>query len=210
MDAQEFRRLMRLAWHELRTPVTVLDGLVKMIRTGRAGVVDSGVDAVLAQTESHLQHIKRTVNGVGRFGGAYTVLDAIEACAAVVPGLLVVKGSDEARIVAAPLDGFAAYLFTLLDSLPGANSEAFSATAEVLVTPKRCRVFLGPTERSGRKAWRHTGVKQRACARVAGLADSLAELQKAGCAVTFYEHINGAGLIEVRWTRPLTNLRRGR
>lgn len=197
---------MRLAWHELRTPVTVTAGLVRMIRAGRAGVVDGGIDTVLARIELDLQRISRLVNALGGLGGAdavNTVVGAIDACAAFVPGLIV-EASDEARIVAAPLDGFAAHLLTLLHSLPGADSDAFTLMAEVLVTPERCRVLLGPADRSPRKDWRHAGVKQQACARLPGLAASVAALQKAGCTVTFCEHTSGTGLIEVRWTRPFT------
>jgi hypothetical protein len=200
---------MRLAWHELRTPVTTLAGYVRMIRAGRAGVVDGGVDAVLAEIEPNLRRVSRLVSAVRGFGDADTVVEAIDACAALVPGLIV-KASDEARIVAAPLDGFAVHLLTLLHSLPGADGDAFTVTAEVLVSPERCRVFFGPADRSARKDWRHAGVKQQACARLRGLAASVAALQKAGCTLTFCEHSSGTGLIKVRWTRPLTNLHRGR
>jgi hypothetical protein len=209
VDAQEFYGLMRLAWHELRTPVSVVGACVGMLRAGRAGLVDGGIDAVLAQIEPNLQRLSRLVSAIRGFGDAYTVVEAIDVCAAFVPGLIV-KASDEARIVAAPLDGFAAHLLTLLLSLPGSDNDAFTVTAEVLVTPERCRVFFGPVDRSARKDWRHAGVMQQACARLRGLADSVAALQKAGCTVTFCEHSSGTGLIKVRWTRPLTNLHRGR
>ena len=46
MEAQEFYRFMYLAWHELRTPTTVVSGYVRLLRQGKGGIVDAGVDAV--------------------------------------------------------------------------------------------------------------------------------------------------------------------
>ena len=206
--AQEFCRLMRLAWHELQTPVTVVAGYVTMLRKGRAGVVDpaeGGVGAMLAQIQPHLQRLGRLVMALRELSWTHTVVGAVGVCADFVPGLLV-EASDEGRIVAAPSDEFAVHLLTLLLSLPDAGTDAFAASAEVLVTPEDCRVFLRPANLSA-----SSGLKQQSHPSVTDdVTATVAALQRAGCTATFYEDSSGGRMIEVRWTRPLTNQHRGR
>jgi hypothetical protein len=111
-----------------------------------------------------------------------------------------VEACDEARIVAAPIDAFAGHLLIFVLSLPGADTDAFTATAEVSVTPERCRVFLGPADRLARKA-----MTQQTYAGSRDVSASVADLQYAGCTVSFYQDRSDRRGIEVRWTRPFTN-----
>ena len=201
-SAQDFRRFMRLAWHELRTPVTVITGYVRMLRKGRPGVVDAvngGVDAVLAQIEPQIERLNRLLMALVNLSESRSLFGTIAVCETFVPGLRV-EASDEARIVAAPLDAFTIHVLTLLLSLPGADSGAFTASAEVLVTPEDCTVLLGSTIPSAMN-----GLRQLDCPNLTDVPDAVAALQTAGCTVSFYEHSSGTRLIEVRWTRPRTS-----
>lgn len=200
MEAEELFRVMRLAHHELRTPVTHMVGVIRFLRRGDFGSLDGRVDAVLAALQPHAERLGKLAGALHAFGNAHTVVGTIDACVPFVRRLRVIA-SDEARIVAVPADGFGVYVLALLRSLFGENDDALTATAEVLVTPQRCRVLLGAGEWPPRKEWRRDEVKSRSRVREPELAASVTALEKAGCTVTFFEHRSGAGLIQVRWER---------
>ena len=51
VDEDEFRKLTHLFSHETRTPMSYIEGYVRMIRRDTVGRLDSRVDKILTQIE---------------------------------------------------------------------------------------------------------------------------------------------------------------